>query len=401
MSWDVVALTQELVRIPSVNPMGREVDGPPYFEDRLTDHLQQLIEQLQLPVERHIVMPKRDNLITRLEGIGKSRESILLLEVHQDTVPVDGMTIPPFEAALANGRILGRGACDVKGGMATLLTTLARLQETAHDDRPTIVAAFTINEENGFDGIRHLCETTNRGKSHLLPRLPDAAIVTEPTELDVVMAHKGTVRWRCHTDGVAGHSSQPDKGINAIYRMSEIVRAFRDYATRGLPTDQQDPWVGGPTLSVGTIHGGISINTIPDRCTIEIDRRTLPNESPPSAYQHALEFLSKHASAEGVTHDAPLLQAPGLSTECNQALAASLSESCHRLDAPGKFTGVSYGTDAGPLSTFGVPTVVFGPGSIAQAHTKDEWIDTDSLETAVTILVDFCRRGSKAWAPEP
>ena len=81
MSWDVVALTQELVRIPSVNPMGREVDGPPYFEDRLTDHLQQLIEQLQLPVERHIVMPKRDNLITRLEGIGKSRESILLLEV--------------------------------------------------------------------------------------------------------------------------------------------------------------------------------------------------------------------------------------------------------------------------------------------------------------------------------
>ena len=128
MSWDVVALTQELVRIPSVNPMGREVDGPPYFEDRLTDHLQQLIQQLQLPVERHTVMPKRDNLITRLEGIGESRESILLLEVHQDTVPVDGMTIPPFEAALTNGRILGRGACDVKGGMASLLTTLARLQ---------------------------------------------------------------------------------------------------------------------------------------------------------------------------------------------------------------------------------------------------------------------------------
>ena len=399
MSWDVAALTQDLVRIPSVNPMGRDVDGPPYFEERLTDHLQQLIQQLQLPVERHTVMPRRDNLIARLEGCGSSRDFILMLEVHQDTVPIDGMTIPPFEANLENGRIFGRGACDVKGGMATLLTTLAHLQQSTDDDRPTIVLALTINEENGFDGIRDLCERTARGDSNLLPRLPDAAIVTEPTELNVVVAHKGTVRWRCHTEGVAGHSSQPDAGINAIYRMSDVIRAFREYANAGLPTDGQDPLLGGPTLSVGTIHGGISINTIPDRCTIEIDRRTLPHEPPMSAYEHALAYLAERAPVDGVTHELPLLKAPGLSPEHNQRLAASLSESCHRFEAPGELTGVSYGTDAGALSEFGVPTVVFGPGSIAQAHTKDEWIDTTSLETAVAILVDFCRRGSSVWAP--
>ena len=395
---NVITLTQELIRIPSLNPMGRDVDGPPYFENRLTDFLQSHLKELGIPVERQPVMPLRDNLFARIEGRGSLREMLLLLEVHQDTVPVDGMSISPFDAIVADGKIHGRGACDVKGGMAAVLAALSEIAQSDAIDQPTIVVAMTINEENGFDGIRHVCQLAQSGDSRLLPRLPDFAIVTEPTELNVVVAHKGTVRWRCHTKGVAGHSSEPSAGVNAIYRMGEIVCGLRDYAKQGLPANIEHPLVGCPTLSVGMVYGGISVNTIPDHCTIEIDRRTVPDECADAAYEHALRYLEQQLGTGGVQQETPFLSAPGLSSRHNQALAAALSDVCRRNGAAGDQRGVSYGTDAGPLAAEGVPTVVFGPGSINQAHTKNEWIETDSLESAVQILVDFCQNGARALA---
>jgi acetylornithine deacetylase len=393
MKLDVVRLAQQLVRIPSLNPMNRPVSGPEYLEGRVTDFLQQLVSQdLGLPCERHPVLPGRDNLITRLEGLGDLAHQTLLLEVHQDTVPVDGMTIAPFAAQLEDGRIFGRGSCDVKGGMSAFLTTIGRLMDEPTSHRPTIVVAFTVNEENGFDGVKHLRDLWQSGKSRLLPAAPTAAIVAEPTELDVVVAHKGTIRWQCHARGRAAHSSNPSAGDNAIYRMGKALEALAKYAQNGFPPQLSHPLVGRPSLSVGTIQGGVSVNTVPDHCVIEIDRRLLPDESAAEARSHLENYLAEHLGDPLIEHAAPFLTSPALSSARNGSLAGSLEQTLRKHGLPGRSKGVPFGTDAGTISGAGVPVVVFGPGSIEQAHTKDEWIAVDSLEASVEVLVDFCRQ---------
>jgi acetylornithine deacetylase len=216
------------------------------------------------------------------------------------------------------------------------------------------------------------------------------AIVAEPTELDVIVAHKGTVRWRCHTRGRAAHSSNPAAGVNAIYRMQNVLKGLELYAQQGIPRDRVHPLLGGPTLSVGTIHGGISVNTVPDRCTIEIDRRLLPGESALDAMQHVVDYLARQLPDVEIDHDEPFLRSPGMSASQNETLAAALAHTAQRLGAAGRCLGVPFGTDAGVLSAGGVPCVVFGPGSIAQAHTNDEWISVESLERATAILGEFC-----------
>ncbi len=392
MPPDVVALTQQLVRIPSINPMGRHVSGPEYLEGRVGDFLADLFTQWNLSWERHAVLPGRDNLIARLPRGSNDLTDSLLLEVHQDTVPIDGMSIDPFAGELRDGRIYGRGACDVKGGMAAMLCAIAQLQERPGPNQPEIILACTVNEENGFDGVRHLCRHWQDGTSELLCRPPRWAIVAEPTELEVVVAHKGTVRWRCHARGRAAHSSNPAAGCNAIYRMQPVISALQRYAEEILPSvATSHPLLGGPTLSVGTIRGGLSVNTVPDQCTIEIDRRLLPGESADEAFAAVRAHVAQSAPVEGIEHEPPFLAAPGLASVDNQELAAALSQSARRSGTGARHLGVPFGTDAGTLAAAGIPTVVFGPGSIQQAHTKDEWIDVEQLRRAVAILGDFCR----------
>ena len=150
------------------------------------------------------------------------------------------------------------------------------------------------------------------------------------------------------------------------------------------------PLCGPATLSVGTIHGGVSVNTIPDHATIEIDRRLRPDENPTAAYQHAVEYLNSHADLAGSpVHDPPYLEGPALSDEANGALAERLAKVVTQVTGRCRRVGVPYATDAAMLAAAGIPTVVFGPGSIQQAHTKDEWIALDQLEMAVEILVRF------------
>ncbi len=231
--------------------MGRPVSGPEYFEYRLTDYLERLFAQLGLPTERQTIAPLRDNLLARLDGerTPENGGPLLLFEVHQDTVPVDGMTIEPWTPTVREGRLYGRGACDVKGGMAAMLGALARLTEERPPNRPTLVMACTVNEEHGFTGASGLCRLWSGERSSFLPRAPDAAIVAEPTQLKIVVAHKGVVRWRCHTLGRAAHSSRPEAGDNAIYRMARNccgARAISSTSAGGLadpsalrPTDTQ------------------------------------------------------------------------------------------------------------------------------------------------------------------
>jgi len=391
---DHVATLADLVRRPSVNPMGREVSGPEYLEGRVTDHLVQRFTAAGVAWARQPVSPGRDNVIARLEAT-VSAAPVILWDAHQDTVPADGMTIEPFSPLVRDGRLYGRGACDVKGGMAAMLTALARLQASGSPRRATVVFSATVNEEFGFSGAKAISRlwaategdapSSDAAARALLGGRPSAAIVAEPTTLDIVTQHKGAVRWRIRVHGRACHSAFPEQGENAIYPAGRAVLAIEDLA-RELLRRRPDHPCGPPTLSVGTIRGGTGVNLVPDLVVLEIDRRLVPGESPGEARDEVIRRIAAAVPGARIEHDAPFVESAGLpdaeAAGCGtglEAAAAAIGIECRR-------TAARYGTNASIFAAAGVPSVVFGPGSIAQAHTADEWIDLDEVDEAVRIL---------------
>jgi acetylornithine deacetylase len=390
---NVVELAAELVSIPSVNPMGRVISPQIAGEGRVTNWLERFFASQNIPSRRYFVRDDgdgllRENIVARFDGSPTLDEggALLMLEAHQDTVPVDGMTIEPFAAHQTDGKLFGRGACDIKGGLACLLTTATRILRS-RAPRPTLLVACTVNEEFGFCGAKQLAALIDRGGDDLVPRRPDAIIVTEPTELNVVTCHKGMIRWVCETHGRAAHSSEPNTGANAIYSMAPVIVALEELAAE-LNDHVAHPLLGKPTLSVGTVTGGISVNTIPDSCRIEIDRRLLPAEEQHAARDQVIDAVRSKGGAS-LEHHPPFTTSPGLTAESNGRLSQLLLATATRHIPGRQIAGVPFGTDAAFLAQSGIPTVVFGPGSIDQAHTIDEWVDTVQLESCVEILVDF------------
>jgi acetylornithine deacetylase len=387
-------LLSDLVSIPSVNPMGGAL-GPGMLEREMTDYLEAWFSRAGIATVRQTIEPGRDNLMACLEGSPDA--PVVVFDAHQDTVPVGGMTIEPFTPQVREGRLYGRGACDIKGGMAAMLGAIARLAAESSSRRPTVFMSCTVNEEHGFSGARGLCSLWSEGGSlgqlglSNVPGPPDMAIVAEPTQLDVVVAHKGMVRWKCKTIGRAAHSSVPHLGDNAIFRMAPVIAALDNYHRNVLAQAAGHPLCGRPTLSVGTIRGGLSVNTVPDSCTIEIDRRLLPDDDPSEAYQEVIDFIAGQVGPDHpVENLPPMMESRGLSDQANHDLAARLTAVAREVHGASRSIGVPFGTNA---TAFGrcFPTVVFGPGSIEQAHTADEWLALDQLEQASEILYRFVR----------
>jgi acetylornithine deacetylase len=391
MLLDVVETLRDLVRLPSVNPMGYPVTGDIFLEERVTNYLQSVFEKLDVPWERSTTEPQRDNIVARIDGRTPPEKGgrVLMFEAHQDTVPIEGMTIDPFGAEIRDGKIYGRGSCDIKGGMAAMLAAFARLAEQRDKLDATVVMACPVGEEFGYTGAQLLARQWAEGSSRLMPKAPDAAIVAEPTLLNVVVSHKGCLRWRIHTRGRAAHSSQPLRGENAIFKMAPVLQALEVYQKEIAPFRAEHPLVGRPSLSVGIISGGISVNTVPAECFIEIDRRLLPDENPDEAFQHIADYLAERTDV--VVHDPKRFVAPGLSNTNNGPLADRLLQVARHLGNPCEKIGVNYGTDAAAYGPVGVPVVVFGPGDIAQAHTADEWLAIDQLHKAADILFEFAK----------
>jgi acetylornithine deacetylase len=395
---DPIVLLKELVRIPSVNPMGRDAAGPEFLETRLTEFLMEFFSRQGIDCRRVEVAPGRANVIARLERPGA--RTTVLLDAHQDTVPTDGMTIDPFEPVVRDGRLYGRGACDVKGGLAAMLAAFARLAAERPPESANVVMSCTCDEEATSLGINQLVDgwKGDAPPCDLVPQRPDAAIIAEPTELDVVVAHRGATRWKIRTAGVACHSSEPANGVNAIYRMARLISHLEDYARRLPKLVPAHPLCGGATLSVGRIEGGTSVNTVPDWCTIEIDRRVIPGEDGLAAREDVGRFLRERLDFDFEMLQ-PWIAGQALSDEQNGPLADALLEHVAVVVGPRRKVGVPYGTHASRTAAAGVPSVVFGPGSIAQAHTKDEWIATAEVERAAEVYFRFCASGGTASAP--
>jgi acetylornithine deacetylase len=383
---ETTRLLKDLVAIPSVNPMGRDLQGPKILEHRVTAYLEDFFRSLGVKFERQTVAPLRDNIVAYFESPGPGKKTFLF-DVHQDTVPTDNMTIDPFAARIEDGRLYGRGACDIKGGMAAMLAAFARLTREKPAGAANLMLACTVDEEHTFLGMQKLIQSGIRA---------NGAIVAEPTSLNIVHTHKGAVRWHVNTPGRACHSSSPEKGVNAIYRMGRLLGAIERYAEK-LRASRSDPYVGPPTLSVGRIAGGTSVNTVPDQCQIEVDRRLIPGEDPQEAMKQFEVFMKKETdfpfecSEPCVALRALDWQGP----EGSAQLVERLGKAIDQVRGSHQVMGVPFGTHAAPIAAAGIPAVVFGPGDIAKAHTCDEWVSLEEAEQASEILYRFACWGER------
>jgi acetylornithine deacetylase ArgE len=378
--YETTRLLRDLVALPSVNPMGRPLAGSDIYEYRVTAYLEAFFRSRGVAYERQAVAPQRENIVAWTEGAEAS--ATLIFEAHQDTVPTDNMTIEPFAARIEQGRLYGRGACDIKGGMAAMLAAFARLVREKPAGAARAVMACTVDEEFTFLGVQRLVESKILGRFSPLA----GAIVAEPTELHIVDTHKGAVRWDLTTTGRSCHSSRPERGVNAIYHMAILLPHIERYAEE-LRAEPGDARLGPATLSVGRIDGGTSVNTVPDQCRIEIDRRLLPGETSAAALDHLHAYLRRHVDASlTFSFSAPWLSAPALSASGSEPLVARLGAAIDTVIGKHEVRAVPYGTDAAPLAESGIPSVVFGPGDIARAHTCDEWVPLEEVEQAAEIL---------------
>lgn len=353
--------------------------GRPSGEPALAAHLEAIATAWALDHRRFPVADGLFNLVIQRECAPGGEW--LLFESHLDTVSVAGMTVPPFAMQTDKGRLYGRGVCDTKGSGAAMLWALRTLCDSGML-RHNVGVVFTVDEEAGMTGAASFARTT-------LPSWPGniaGIVVGEPTELRPVIAHNGIVRWTTVTHGRAAHSADPAQGRSAISAMVRVVdRLESQYAST--VSSRLDPLTGSAACSVNVIRGGSQVNIVPDRCEIEVDRRLIPGESAFDALaerDRVLAPLAQGPAAIAFEHT-PAYVVPPLAATPNLPLMRRFAPTFTRHgihDAP---NGVRYATNASHYAAAGAPVIVLGPGSIAQAHTADEWLDRTQLERAVAL----------------
>lgn len=364
-------LLRELIALPSVNPAFLPAGDPRAGEWRVADFLAATAVRAGLDVDSHKVLPGRSNFIARLTPNGTASQRIVLAP-HLDTVPpVLDQQLTPFRE---NDRLFGRGACDTKGSVAAMLSALIQLARVKKRPVNTeILFVGLIDEENAQAGSRAFAASGLKA---------DLAIVGEPTRNQVVTAHKGSLWLQFETVGKAAHGARPELGVNAIHEMARIVDVLQtDYAK--MLRGRKHRLLGHPTISVGAIHGGTQPNIVPAKCVASADRRLLPGETQASVFAEIHSLLRKR----GLSASLGCAKNPGLPMEAD--LKLPLVQHFLKSAKQGKPVGVDYFCDASVLAHGGIPSVVFGPGDIAQAHTSNEWISIRSLNGAAEMLFKF------------
>ncbi len=371
MPMNVVELTQALVRIPSVNPDG-DTGTAHTGEQACAEFIANFLQHSGASTALDMVEPGRPNVIGRFpsDAPGKPR---ILFAPHTDTVSVGGMTIDPFGGEVRDGKVWGRGASDTKGPMATMLWALHEMRDAIPTLPVEIHFVGFMSEESAQLGSQHFAAHHGRY---------DLAIIGEPTSLKTVFRHKGCLWADVHTTGVAVHGATPELGVNAIVKMSKLVQAldteFRDILAEA---GGDDEWLGASTINIGTIHGGTRSNIVADACTLRLDIRTTPNLVRAGGALHLLtDFIARHDATASVTVAS---EAFHLDTDPANPFIQKL------INSGATLTGAPWFCDAAFLAAAGTPAIAIGPGSIAQAHTKDEFITVTDLEAGVAFFTRF------------
>ena len=368
-------LLAQMVSFDTVNPL---FGGPVGGEEALVAFLEKLARGWGLQTRRAAVAGNvASNLIVTCEPVPGGEW--LLFESHLDTVSTAGMTIAPLGGKIEGGRLYGRGACDTKGSGAAMLWAL---REYARDARRPRNAAlvFVVDEEARMTGAQAFAK---KELKEFLPKLR-GIIVGEPTLLRPVVATNGVVRWKTITRGRATHSSDPSKGVSAISAMLKVVETLE---SKYVPSvTRTHPMTGRAAASVNMIRGGTAVNIIPALCEIECDRRTVPGETAEEVLRERDAVLAGHVVEHDSLYIVPAMD-DALGRDFQKWISPVLTR--HGCDATGR--GAPYVTDASHYAAAGAPSIVFGPGDLSQAHTKDEWVALDQLSKASAVYLDLLR----------
>ncbi|MDA1275946.1 MAG: M20/M25/M40 family metallo-hydrolase [Verrucomicrobia bacterium] len=367
-------LLRELIAIPSVNPAFLPLKDPRGGEKNMADFVLALGASNGLDAELRKVLPNRSNVLLRYRPTGRIVDTVVLAP-HLDTVGEPSMPDSMFRPITKNGRLHGRGACDTKGSVSAMLTALLNVAGSPNRPKQTeIVFAGLIDEENSQEGSRALAGS--KFKASL-------AVVGEPTRLKVVTAHKGDLWIRLDTVGKSAHGSRPELGRNAVHAMAQIVDLLETRYAESLRT-RKHPLLGSPTGNVGSISGGTQPNIVPGSCWISVDRRTIPGETEKKVYAEIKALLRQYGRSARLSNIRTAFCDP-LETDPNHPLVRSFFRAAGQKHPE----GVDFFCDAAVLACAGIPSVVFGPGDIAQAHTADEWISLESLDKGTALLTRF------------
>ena len=362
-----IELLKSLIRIPSVNPVyggAGELQVQGFVENWLSER--------GIAYRLQEVFPGRNNVVARIGPVDKQA---ILIEAHMDTVGVEGWAMgAPFEPVEKDGRLYGRGACDTKASLTTFLLLAESLAERESELKHALLFAATVDEESQQQGAFKLSEWVDEMNV-------GAALTGEPTRSEVVTKHKGACRYSIEASGKAAHGSTPELGENAIYKIARIAEKLNRCGVL-MSQEESLPFIERGSLNVGKIGGGIGFNIVPDNCSIELDRRLGVHEAIESV-REGIDFIVNSESGVSVSS---FLERPALNTENGHWFPQALEASARKHGVAEGFREVAFMTNGVAYSSVGVPTVVFGPGDIAQAHKTDEHIELDEIERSLAIL---------------
>ncbi|GAK11493.1 M20 family metallopeptidase [Geomicrobium sp. JCM 19039] len=373
MTHEAILLTQKLVQIPSENPAGSEKDCATYVERWLRE-----IEDVDVSVQH--VEEGRTNVIAKRTGSDPSLRPLVIL-AHMDTVPVEGKwTFDPFAGEIANGKLYGRGACDMKSGLAAAMTALK--QCTTQTNRRDLYVIATVDEEGPF--MKGACALIDEG---LIPKDVEL-IATEPTSLNLSTVHKGTIWYEINILGKSSHCGNAQLGIDAAHAAAEsIVRLKKNVGALSYHHDI----FGKPSLSVGTIHGGDKTNMVAGSVRLELDFRLVPPMSAEEADKLVHQSVSEGCKVVGAGYSAEHYgyARPPIESNKEADVIGRLQTAYKRtLGSQMKEAGFPAYTD---VSMIGLKTgmrdlIVFGPGNLEQAHAIDEYVEVDQIESCTEVL---------------
>ena len=374
-------LLTDLVAIDSVNP---DLVPGAAGEGRLAEFVADWGRAAGLEVHRQVAGPGRPNVILIARGRGGGKA--LMLNAHTDVVGVEGMDAP-FDPIIRAGRMYGRGAYDMKSGLAACMLAVkaARDLSLAGD----VILSAVVDEEYGSIGTEALLKEWNRWS-------PDAVLIAEPTELAISIAHRGFVWLEIETFGIAAHGSRPKLGIDAIAKMGKVLVALADH-DRTLRSQPTHDLLGSGSLHASTISGGEEISMYPAHCKLLVERRTIPGETRASVTAETQAILDGIAAQD--QDFKAQVKATFARGPFNIAAAHPLVQQLKRvaearLDRDVQLVGSSWWMDSALFADYGIPTVVLGPAG-AGAHAREEWVDLDSIahcyEVYTDFIADFCR----------
>jgi len=371
-----IRLLRELVAVNSVNPT--LVPGAP-GEQQIADLVAAHLRRSGLDVSVEAVAPGRPNVVGVLEGRAKGRT--LMFCGHTDTVGVAGMT-DPFTPLERDGRLYGRGAQDMKGGVAAMMAAAAAVAAAGGLASGRLIVAAVVDEEHSSIGADALVKTWRA----------DAAVVTEPTDLAIAVGHKGFAWVEIVVEGRAAHGSRPAEGEDAILRLGRVLTRLEALDVT-LQARRPHPLVGTGSLHASFIEGGRELSSYPDRATLQMERRTLPSEPVSTALeevQQILETLRREDTTFRGSATA-MFSRPAYEVPANHPLPQALSAALTLVGAQPRIAGASFWTDAAVLGHADIPSILFGPGG-AGLHSTEEYVTVADIVTCRDALAELVRQ---------